>query len=631
MLRVIALLVVLLRLGAASAGTVPMPDADHAVPVGRYAEVLQDPDGKLQLADVRSPDVAARFSPVGQDAPNFGYTYATHWLRFNLPAERGPQLAPLLVLEVRFPSLDHLELHVPYATANGVEYRVQRTGDQVPWATREVKHRNHVFRIPTTGLADAPVYLRVQTQSVLTVPAYLWRPEALIAHDRNTQMGYGLFYGLIAALFLYNLMVYLALRDTTYLWYVLYVGAFGVGLAAFDGFAFQYLWPGSVWWANHALGTALCSTLLFGALFARGFLELPAITVFANRFLLAVAALAGFGALCAATGWVPYGSIMRALSATACAAAGVVLYVAVRARMRGYRPAGFFLLAWAALLVFIALGALRNFALVPTNFLTVNGLHIGLSLDVILLSFALADRIAAITRDKEAAQAAALASNNALLAATLAAERELEERIAQRTAELNRANERLREEAGERELLLRQLRDQEQQLRHMAQHDVLTGLPNRASLQQRLALAMEFARRNRKKLAVMMVDLDGFKRLNDSRGHLAGDAALAQIAGRLRTSVRASDTVARYGGDEFVVLASELDRAEDVETIAEKIADLAGMPVAVEGQMERLGCSIGISVFPDDATDALGLIACADRAMYAAKQRRDRRFTFYAT
>jgi len=616
MLRVLAIAGLLLRAAAAHAEAVPLPGASGAVPVGRYAEVLEDPGGTLQLADVAAPALGKRFAPLAQDNPNFGYTYSAVWLRFSLPRDATQLLAPMLALEIRFPSIDSIELHVPYSGPAGLEYRMQSGGDLQPWDTRAVKHRNHVFRIPTTGLADAPAYLRVQTQSVLTVPVYLWRPEALIASDRNSQLVYGLFYGLVIALFLYNLMLFLALRDPVYLWYVLYVFSFGVGLAVFDGLAFQYLWPDSVWWANHALGTALCATLFFGTQFARVFLDISSITVFANRFLLAVIALAAVGAFLAATGWlVPYGIIMRTLSAVACASAGIVLYVAVRALLDGYRPARFFLLAWAALLVFIALGALRNFAIVPTHFLTVNGLHIGLALDVVLLSFALADRINSDKRAKEAAQSEALVSRTALLEATQANERELEDRIAQRTAELNRANE--------------QLRDQEQHLRHLAQHDPLTGLPNRLSMQQRLALAMEFAKRNRKKLAVMMVDLDGFKRLNDSRGHRSGDHVLVQIAGRLRTSVRGSDTVARYGGDEFVVLAGELDRAEDVANIAEKIADMVGLPVSIDGVTETIGCSIGISIFPDHAEDAEGLIERADRAMYAAKAAKNPRYVFF--
>jgi diguanylate cyclase (GGDEF)-like protein len=633
MFRLLAVAVMLFRFAAAGAAAVPLPDRQDPVPLGRYAEFLEDPGGKLRFADIAGAAHAGRFAPLGKDAPNFGYTYSAFWLRFSLPRDALQLAVPMLILEVAFPSLDFVELHVPYDTAAGTEYRVQRAGDQVEWNTREVKHRNHVFRIPAAGLADAPAYLRVQTGSVLTVPALLWRPEAFVTHDRSAELAYGLFYGLVIALFLYNLMLFLSLRDTIYLWYVLYVAAFGVGLACFDGFAFEYFWPRSVWWANHALGTSLCATLFFGTQFARRFLDIPAITVFANRFLLAVMVLAAAGVAFAATGLlVPYGTIMRTLSALACASAGIVLYVAVRAQLDGYRPARFFLLAWSALLVFIALGALRNFAIVPTHFLTVHGLHIGLALDVVLLSFALADRINAIKREKEAAQAEAFANHAALLEATQLHQRELEARIAERTGELNRANERLREEAREREQLMAQLQSQEQQMRHLAQHDSLTGLPNRLSMQQRLALAMELAKRNRRKLALMLVDLDDFKRVNDGRGHACGDHVLAQIGARLRTSVRASDTVARYGGDEFVVLAGEFDRVEDVASIAEKIADMVGLPLPVDGVTETIGCSIGISIYPDDAGDAQGLVECADRAMYAAKAAKaaqGRRYAFF--
>ena len=630
-----ALIAAALLAGAAPAlaAIVPLPDDARAVPVGPYADVLEDTHAMLRRDEVMAPQLSRGFSPVEREIPNFGYTYSAFWLRFQLPQDTAQLMVPMLVLEIRFPSIDLIELHVPYRGAGGaIEYAVQRGGDLLPWGAREVKHRNHVFRIPTTRLADAPVYLRLQTESVLTAPVYLWRPEALISADRNAQLGYGVFYGLVIALFLYNLMLLFALRDWTYLWYVLYVASFGIALAAFDGYAYQYLWPESVWWANHALGIALCTTLLFGAQFTRSFLDMPAITLFANRLLLAVMAFAVAGVFFAATGWVvQYGTIMRMLSAVACASAAVVLYVAVRAMLRGYRPARFFLLAWSALLVFIALGALRNFALVPTHFLTVHGLHIGLALDVVLLSFALADRINTTKREKTVAQAEVFANHAALLEATRASERDLERRIGERTAELNRMNDRLREEAREREMLMVQLREQEQQMRHMAQHDPLTGLPNRISMQQRLALAMELAKRNRKKLAVMLIDLDDFKHVNDSRGHVTGDHALVAVAGRLRTSVRGSDTVARYGGDEFIVLAGDLDRAEDATFIAEKIADMVGLPLSIDGVTEHVSCSIGISFYPDDAEDQEALIERADRAMYAAKAAKGQRYAFFSS
>jgi diguanylate cyclase (GGDEF)-like protein len=148
-------------------------------------------------------------------------------------------------------------------------------------------------------------------------------------------------------------------------------------------------------------------------------------------------------------------------------------------------------------------------------------------------------------------------------------------------------------------------------------------------MHQRLALALELAKRNRKKVAVMMVDLDGFKRINDTRGHPAGDQALVQLASRLRTSVRGSDTVARYGGDEFVILAGELDRLEDAGMVAEKVADMVSVPVSIQGGPAHVSCSIGISVFPDDAESGEDLIALADQAMYATKTGKGKRYAFY--
>ncbi|MSQ54482.1 MAG: diguanylate cyclase [Betaproteobacteria bacterium] len=605
----------------------PLPSAADPVLLGPFAEVFEDASRTMRLEQVRAAAEAGGFSRRDGAVLNFGYSYSAHWIRFRLPATPGP-----LLLEVDFPSLDELNLSVPFRDAGGrLGYREQWAGDTRPWDQREVKHRNHVFRVDAGRDAGEWIYLRVHSLSVVTVPLRLWAPEAFAQAERDSQLGYGLFYGFVLALLLYNLMLWITLRDPVSLWYVLYVGAFWTGLFIFGGFGFQYLWPGSVWWANHALGAAFCLTLGFGVGFSRRFLDTARISPVADRLFRGVGALSALGAVLAASGLlVSYGTIMRTLSVVGFATAALILYVAVSELLRGYRPARFFLLAWTALLVFIGLAALRNYAIVPTSFLTLNGLHIGLALDVLLLSFALADRIRSVERERKAAQAAVLESQHALLEATRASERELERRIAERTAEFNRVNEQLRTEAAERDELLALLKEQEQTLRFMAQHDPLTGLPNRHSMQQRLSLAIELAKRNRKKVAVMLVDLDRFKQLNDSRGHSAGDQALVTVAERLRTSVRGSDTVARYGGDEFVVIAADLDRAADASNIAEKIADMVGLPVPLEGGPWRGGCSIGISVYPDDSTEPVTLLALADKAMYGVKSNAAARYAYFA-
>lgn len=164
---------------------------------------------------------------------------------------------------------------------------------------------------------------------------------------------------------------------------------------------------------------------------------------------------------------------------------------------------------------------------------------------------------------------------------------------------------------------------------HLAQHDFLTGLPNRVLLMDRLSQAMAQARRNSTNAALLFVDLDRFKQVNDSLGHEAGDALLKTIAGRLKASVREIDTVCRQGGDEFVVLLGAVHGRQDVQQVAEKILALCTQPCTVSGHEVHVGASIGISLFPDDGSDAEALTRNADAAMYHAKQLGRQNFQFY--
>lgn len=613
----------------ANAPVAQLASVSGSLPMGRFVEVLEDPTGRMTLSDVRSKDQSARFVPSGAEQLNFGYSRSAWWIRFCLSP--GTAVPRELLLEIRFPSIDSIDVYTPQRGADGsIAYAAKHGGDLSPWNDREVKHRNHVFRIAVPD-AEEEFYVRVASESVLTVPFYLWQPVAFASYDRDTQLIMGGFYGLILALVIYNLMLFFSLKDQVYLYYVLYATVFGLFLFTYDGLAFEYLWPESAWWANHAPATTLSLTLMLGAMFARAFLVLPRIAPRADRMLSAAAVSGALLAVFAASGiLLDYGTILRLVTLIAAASAMVTLYVSVREVIRGYRPARFFLLAWSGLLLFILLGSLRNFGLAPANFATIYCLHIGLVLDVLLLSFGLGDRINTMKREKEVAQAQALSTQQALLESTQRSEREQEARVAQRTLELNLANEKLRREAEERESLMAQLRDSEERMRFMAQHDALTGLPNRYSMQERLSLAIEVSRRNRKRLAVMLVDLDKFKAVNDTRGHTAGDQMLATVANRLRTSVRASDTVARYGGDEFVILAGELDRIEDAAMVAEKVSDMVSLPVPLEGGPWKITCSIGICLFPDHAETAAELLALADKAMYSVKADTASRVTFYA-
>ena len=166
---------------------------------------------------------------------------------------------------------------------------------------------------------------------------------------------------------------------------------------------------------------------------------------------------------------------------------------------------------------------------------------------------------------------------------------------------------------------LRLAAEMTEELRHMAQHDPLTKLPNRALFSDRLNQELTRARRHGGKFALIFLDLDHFKPINDNFGHAVGDGLLQQMAQRLQASIRASDTVGRIGGDEFVVLVAELTEANAALALAEKIRMAARQPFIVDGNELLVSCSLGVAVYPDNGSDEITLTKSADEAMYRAK------------
>ncbi|RCX28054.1 EAL domain-containing protein [Thioalbus denitrificans] len=178
---------------------------------------------------------------------------------------------------------------------------------------------------------------------------------------------------------------------------------------------------------------------------------------------------------------------------------------------------------------------------------------------------------------------------------------------------------------------LTELRDAEERVRHLAYFDTITGLPNRTLFQDRLEHALAHANREGHRLAVLFLDLDRFKSVNDTLGHAMGDQLLAAVARGLSRSLRAEDTVARLGGDEFAVIVDNIAQAEDVAQVAAKVMEIFGRPFQVTGHDLFTSASIGISVYPDDARDGEGLLRNADTAMYRAKERGRNSYQFFTS
>ena len=204
----------------------------------------------------------------------------------------------------------------------------------------------------------------------------------------------------------------------------------------------------------------------------------------------------------------------------------------------------------------------------------------------------------------------------------------VENKVQEASEELSVVNRGLEDEITERQLAA--ATEEEEAARHVAFHDPLTGLPNRALFHDRLEHGLAQAKRHGRALAVMFLDLDDFKNINDSYGHDLGDSVLQTIARRLKGNIRGDDTISRYGGDEFLYLLMEVRNEQDIILIAEKIITAIQAPCDVSvGDLSislSINASIGISIFPKDGTTADTLIKSADKAMYRAKRNKSRQY-----
>lgn len=170
---------------------------------------------------------------------------------------------------------------------------------------------------------------------------------------------------------------------------------------------------------------------------------------------------------------------------------------------------------------------------------------------------------------------------------------------------------------------------QDEYIRYLAMHDKLTGLPNRELLADRVSRASKRRKRDKQKNALIYFDLDGFKPINDTLGHDAGDKALKEIAVRVENAIRGADTAARMGGDEFVVLLEDISDYEEIKTISQRVHDSVNQPIEISGESFHVGASMGIAVYPDDTKNHDELVNMADKAMYYVKATGKNRFEFY--
>ncbi len=373
-----------------------------SVSLTEYFSVLEDPTGMLTLADVRQPAVSARFKGDLAPAPalNYGFTPSAYWLRLSLKNSADHPVDRLLEISfVRIGSIDFHQLN------NDVVVQSVSTGFLAPFASRPYRNRLFVFPVTLSPHTDLVVLLRVQSKASLQVPAVLWEAQAFHDHEVNDYLGQEWYFGTAGAMVLFNLFLFIALRDRLYLLYVLSMLSFSLGILSESGLGNQYLGIATFPWAM-ASGLGMYSvSALFFLFFFRQMLDTATL---APRLDYAIKFLALAYAVVLVGLFISYPTFVKPFNFVMLLGLVVQVSVSVLGSWRRQRSAYYFLVAFSALIAAAGLNGLSSLGLVALAIPASNLIQLGSAIEMVLLAFALADRYHTLRQDKAKAQAQAI-------------------------------------------------------------------------------------------------------------------------------------------------------------------------------------------------------------------------------
>ncbi len=682
----------------AASSSLRLDPAEHHYTLSREVAVLADSSGSLTFTAVNAPKYDSRWENLNQTIFNKGFTSVVYWFRFSLA---NPEVsAREMLLEVGYPLLDSVDLYFVGRSSKKKFFKHYHIGDKLPFSERLIEHPSFVFPLTIAGHSNADVYLRVQTTSSMQVPLSLWSPTAFLKKSQAEILLKGILVGLMAVMSVYNLFLYFAIRDKSYLYFVLCIANYALGQAITMGIAFPYLWPDNPWWNDKSLVVANNLGLIGMALFSKHFLKLP------DRSPKVARLFSCYAFLCMA---LAVGSLVLPYSvAIQMTVVGVVLIplsaylMGIKLWINGIRCARYFCIAFTCFVVGAIIFLLNKYGLLPRTVVTEYAIYVGSSLVVCLFSFALADRINTERIDKELAQHQAIANlreyrklyENALegifrisldgkplavnpsfltlIGATsmddfFAKVRNLGEYIAGSKMEYQRILAILekRQKVVRYEMKSKKLdgtsiwcevsamvvdptegvagyidgsiidtterKKNELQLNYLASHDPLTDLINRREFERRVQNALNHCDKHQSAHALLFLDLDQFKIVNDTCGHEAGDELLRQIAMIFYRHVRQRDSLARLGGDEFAILLEQCDLEKANEIARCLRSDVNDFRFVWGQQSFSLGVSIGLVPMLTGSESVTQLFSLADTACYEAKDSgRNRIFVYNA-
>ncbi|MCD6017118.1 MAG: pgtB [Bacteroidetes bacterium] len=416
--------------GSSLPDTILFNDSPSENYIGKYVKILEDKTNSLRIEQVLSSN---EFKFSKQAVPNLGISNSAFWLSFNI---KNVSKDEEILLEIANPSLDEIEL---YKVDSGGVYSLIKMGEYLPFDQRAFDHPSYVFNLKIKKNANSSYYIKCRSNEDMSLPIKVGSVVSIMDSIRTKDSLFGLYTGIMMVMFLYNTFIYITTKDKSYLYYIIYILFVTLTQACFQGYTFQFLWSDSPWIAQRSIVLLSAFVGISAGEFARAFLD-------TNTYLRKLSKsfrwfyLSYF--ICIVLSIFFKGN-MQLLNATALLISLYILTLAIILAKRGQRSAKFFLIAWIIFLIGVIVFALKNAGILPYNSITIYTMPAGSAIEAILLSFALADRINILKKDKEDSQRMAL---DALLENEKLIKEQnvvLEQKVEERTIELQHTNEEL--------------------------------------------------------------------------------------------------------------------------------------------------------------------------------------------
>ncbi len=565
----------------------------------RYLAVLEDRTGQLDLAQVRQAAYANRFIPGTQiNRINHGQPHSAYWLRLTLHNATGQNQTRLLELGFALsPRIDFYPI-----SASGVALPAIHTGLGQPFASRPYRHWLFIFPVTLAPGQSQTVYARLQWHSQIPIPAKIWTEPELAQAIHHEYAIHALYFGMLLAMTLFNLLLYLALRDRVYLLYVAFSVCSALSMASKNGMAKQFLWPDTGWWSEVALWTCYSALTITLIGFMRSMLDTAILMPRLDRLLrlcLPLVVANGFGLALAPAAFIPHTFVL--FFVLLLLVSGISLYGA----LHGQRSALYFLLAFGLFLLGALISIMRTVGWIESNLFTAHIMQFGSAMEMVLLAFALASRFDAVRRQKNAAELSALqAREEALLVHNQLLQSEKMAALGQLMASINHEintpltavkssaenlESTLPHILGDVPVLFAQLEPEQRErwlrlIEHAAQPTPVLSSREERSLVRQTTLQLEQAGlANARQQAALLVQLQGHTILDQwlpllqhpqAEAILANASYLQNLIGNTRNLNRAVDrmtTILRalksFSRVDQAAVRSEVDLAESIETV----------------------------------------------------------------